>query len=112
MNIYDRIKILRKNAGLSQDELAHKCGYKDKSMISRIEAGDVDIPFSKVSVFATALNVDDAYLAGFTENQEFLDRALLLSDLIDKAYQLDDVDSARIAERIDMLLEQEKYHEN
>lgn len=112
MNIYDRIRMLRKNAGMSQDELAHKCGYSEKSMISRIESGAIDLPFSKVEVFATALNVDAAYLAGFSDQQNLRDRALLLSDLIDKASQLDDVDSARIAERIDMLLESEKYNED
>lgn len=112
MNIYDRIKMLRKSIGMSQEELAHKCGYSEKSMISRIEAGSIDLPFSKVEVFATALDVDAAFLAGFSEDQQLRDRALLYSDLIDKASHLDSEDSARIAERIDMLLESDKYHEN
>lgn len=50
MTIYERIKMLRKNAGMSQEELARRCGYREKSMISRIESGKVDMPFSKVSV--------------------------------------------------------------
>lgn len=112
MTIYERIKMLRKNAGMSQEELARRCGYREKSMISRIESGKVDMPFSKVSVFATALNVDAAYLAGFSEDQQLRDRALTFSDLINKAAHLDSVDSARIAERIDTFLESEKYHAN
>lgn len=109
MNIYDRIKMLRQNAGMSQGELAKRCGYSEKSMISRIESGAVDLPFSKVEVFATALNVDAAYLAGFCEDQRLRDRALMLSDLINKAASLDKEDSVRIAERIDVLLESDKY---
>lgn len=112
MNIYDRIRMLRKELQMSQDELAHKCGYEGKSMISRVESGKIDLPLSKVEVFANALNVSPAYLAGYEQNQGTLDRALYLNDLIKKAVNLDDVDQARIAERIDMLLEQEKYDEN
>lgn len=108
MKIYDRIKMLRKHIGMSQEELAHRCGYSERSMISRIEAGSVDIPFSKIEVFANALGVDPAYLAGFSDWQRTQDRALEISDLIEKAAQLNDKDRARIAERIEVLLEAER----
>lgn len=112
MTIYERIRILRESRNMSQAELAEKCGYKNRQMISRIESGLVDLPLSKVEAIAHALAVDPAYLAGFSEWQENQDRALEISSLIDQASRLDDVDIARIAERINMLLESEKYHEN
>ena len=30
MNIYDRIKMLRIDRGMSQEELAKRCGYADR----------------------------------------------------------------------------------
>lgn len=109
MDIYQRIKILRLQNNLSQDDLAKKCGYKNRQMISRIESGLVDLPLSKVEKIAHALNVAPVYLAGFSKNQKNMDDALELSSLIEKAAQLDDADRARIAERIEILLENNKY---
>lgn len=111
MKANDRIKMLRIERGLTQDELAKRMGYADRSMLTKIEAGKVSLTVDKVSMFAEILGVDPAYLAGFSEWQENQDRALELSSLIKKASELDEADRARIAERIDMLLEQEKYNE-
>ena len=103
--------MLRLQNGLSQDDLAKKCGYTSRQMISRIESGLVDLPLSKVEKIAHALNVAPIYLAGFSKNQKNMDDALELSSLIEKAAQLDEADRARIAERIDILLENHKYGE-
>ena len=62
MTMYDRIKKLRLEQDLSQEDLAHKVGYKGRSMIARIESGQVDISQSKVKAFATALNTSVDYL--------------------------------------------------
>lgn len=109
MTIYERIRMLRTDRGMSQDELAKRCGYADRSMITKIEAGKVDLTISKVELIAYVLGVDPAYLAGYSEWQENQDSALELSDLIREASKLDAADRARIAERIEMLLESEKY---
>lgn len=109
MNIYQRIRMLRESQNMSQDTLAKKCGYTGRQMISQIESGKVDLPLSKVEAIARALNVNAAYLAGYDPDQNLRDRALLVSDLIEKAALLDSEDRARVAERIDMLLEAEKY---
>lgn len=111
MTIYERIKMLRQQAGMSQDELAHKSGYEGRSMISRIEAGQIDLQLSKVEAIAKALGVNAAYLAGFDDHQHNRDIALSLSYLIDKAQQLDDVDLAKLQERADMMLEADKYED-
>lgn len=62
MTMYDRIKMLRLEQDMSQEELAHKVGYKGRSMIARIESGQVDISQSKVKSFASALNTSIDYL--------------------------------------------------
>lgn len=67
MTLYDRIRYARQKANLTQDELAQKLGYRDRSTIAKIESGKVDIPHSKVYSFADALNIPSEYLFGFEE---------------------------------------------
>lgn len=62
MTMYDRIRDLRLEQNMSQEDLAHKVGYKGRSMIARIESGQVDISQSKVKAFANALNTTIDYL--------------------------------------------------
>ena len=64
LSIYVNIKNRRLELGLSQTELALKLGYKDKTMISKIEAGRVDLPYSKVLAFAKVLEMDPRDLIG------------------------------------------------
>ena len=111
MTIYERIRMLRRMNGMSQEELAKKSGYEGRSMISRIESGQIDLQISKVELIAAALGVNPEYLFGADEHQEKRDIALKLSDLIDKASRMDDIDVARLSERADALLESEKYNE-
>ena len=68
MTIYDRIKALRIANKMSQSDLALKMGYKDGSMITKIESGKVDISQKKVIAFAKALDTTPAYLMGWTED--------------------------------------------
>ena len=68
--LYDRIKALRIKAGMTQGDLATAVGYKDKSMISKIESGKIDISGNKIMDFAEALNTTPRYLMdGDEENQ-------------------------------------------
>lgn len=112
MTIYERIRMLRKDRGMSQDELAKRCGYADRSMITKIEAGKVDLTIGKVEQIAYILGVDPAYLAGYSEWQENQDTALALMALIKKASELDDLDLAKLQERAETMLESDKYDEN
>ena len=57
-----KIKGLREDKKLSQSELAALVGYKDKTAIAKVEAGKVDLPQSKISAFAKALNTTTSYL--------------------------------------------------
>ncbi len=63
-----RIKEKREALGITQEELAQKLGYKNKSSIAKIETGTNDIVQSKVVEFATVLNTTVAYLMGWEES--------------------------------------------
>ena len=65
-----RIKNLRIDKGMTQDELAQKVGYTSRSSINKIELGLVDIPQSKIVAIADALNTTPAYLMGWKDNPE------------------------------------------
>lgn len=69
MTLYERIRELRIKAGMSQDELAHAMGYKDRSMITKIESGKVDISQKKIVAFANILHTTTGYLMGIEESQ-------------------------------------------
>ena len=112
MTIYDRIRTLRVASGMSQEELGKKCGYEGRSMISRVEAGKIDLPLSKLELFANALNVTPEYLFGVAEDQNRLDRISIYLELFNKIRMLDDIDRVRIAERVDTMLESPKYQED
>ena len=58
------IKSLRQAARLSQQELAEKAGYTDRSSIAKIESGKVDLPESKIKQFADLFGVSIDYLLG------------------------------------------------
>ena len=55
---------------MSQDELAHAMGYKDRSMITKIESGKVDISQKKILAFARVLNTTTSYLMGLNDSDQ------------------------------------------
>ena len=60
--IADRIKKRRLELGLSQDELAKKVGYKDRSSISYIEDGKKELKQSMIIKMAEVLRTTPSYL--------------------------------------------------
>lgn len=52
---------------MTQTDLAKKLGYTDKSMISKIENGSIDLPQSKIISFAEVLNISPSDLMGWEE---------------------------------------------
>ena len=64
MEIYDNIRRLRTEKKMSQQELAEKTGYTDRSSIAKIEHGEVDLPQSKIILFAKALRTTPGELMG------------------------------------------------
>ena len=60
--IGQNIKRMRLLRGWSQEELAQKMGYKDKSAINKIEKNKNDVNQSKINRFAEVFNCDPTYL--------------------------------------------------
>lgn len=63
----ERIKALRKAQKMSQLELAKRTGYTDRSSISKIENGTIELNESGVLDFARALGITPAELLGLSE---------------------------------------------
>ena len=106
MHTGERIKARRLSLGLSQRELAAKMGYKNHSVIARVESGVVDLPQSRLDQFAKVLGVSHGYLLGMVTEEEskkndqlaelivrlradsdFYSTVLALSELSEKQYQ-------------------------
>lgn len=61
-SLAQRIKRLRKEAGLSQAQLADACGWKSQSRVGNYEAGTREPNLADISAIAKALKIDDAQL--------------------------------------------------
>lgn len=60
--MYDRIRRLREDKDISQEELARRCGYSSRSTISKIEKGERNLTGDKIQVIADVLGVRPSYL--------------------------------------------------
>lgn len=69
MTIYQRIKFLRENSNMTQQELAEKIGYKTASAVNKIELGLRDINQSKIVAFANAFGITPGELMGDTKQE-------------------------------------------
>lgn len=76
MDIYRRIKNRRLELGMTQGDLAKKLGYTSRTSIAKIEAGENDIPQSKIVAFAKALDTNPSYLMGIIEEKEISSKDL------------------------------------
>ena len=68
LELYKNIKKLREENGLSQEALAKLTGYTDRSSITKIEKGLVDLQQSKIDLFASALGTTSRELMGWIDN--------------------------------------------
>lgn len=85
LDLYLNIKKRREELGLTQSKLAEMSGYADKTMISKIEKGTIDLAQSKIVAIANALKTTPRELMGWDHedaNQIRLapDESALLSD--------------------------------
>ena len=62
MKIYETIKKKRIEQKMSQDKLADLTGYRYSTAISKIENGELDMPVSRLPLFAEALKCSVADL--------------------------------------------------
>lgn len=93
MTIGDRIKQRRMELGMSQEELAHKLGYKSRSSVNKIELGGQNLTQKKIKKIADALDTTPEYIMGWDEQvkfhaaytDEYHDLLKEIFDFIDKA---------------------------
>ena len=64
-----KIKALREAKNISQEELAHKLGYKSRSTVNKIEMGINEIPLSKLKKLCDILETDTQSLLSATNNE-------------------------------------------
>ena len=67
MKIGEKIKQRRLELGWSLRELATRTGYANQSTITRIESGKIDLPQSKIELFARVMGTTVAYLMDWEE---------------------------------------------
>lgn len=74
MGVAENIKQRRMELGLSQQELADRLGYKTRSTITKIEAGENQVPKNKIAKFARALDTSIEFLkTGINRQNKFKD---------------------------------------
>ncbi len=74
MTIGNRIRGRREELGLSQEELAHKLGYKSKVSICEIESGRRQLRQKSIKAIADALQTTPSYIMGWDEEESENDK--------------------------------------
>lgn len=100
----NRIKELRKQKGWTQEMLSKKAGYADKSMISRIENGMVNLSQSQIMKFAEVFNVEAGSLLGSHTYYTDSETAKLAQDIYDNPRLRALMDAARDCDPEDLKL--------
>ena len=104
-----RIKQRRQELNMTQTQLAEKTGYADKTAISKIEKGVVDLTQSKIQIFANALDISPAKLVtGFNEVKMTDSEWTELNELIG---MLSPIQRRALAQRIAFSLRKDEGHE-
>jgi transcriptional regulator with XRE-family HTH domain len=67
MTIGERIKNIRIERGLTQEDLAKRMGYKTRSAICQVERNGDNITSDRIAAFAEALGVSIQTLMGWEE---------------------------------------------
>ena len=67
MHTGEIIRTLREKQGLSQESLAARLGYKDRSSIAKIESGKVDLSQSKLEQLSAIFRVPVTHLMGLEQ---------------------------------------------
>ena len=103
----NRIRELRKKKGLTLLQVADQLGVTE-STVQRYESGNIkNLKYETMIVLAELFDCSPCYLMGWEdEGPAAIDPD---ATFIAKYRRLDTEDKARVNERVDMLLEQDKY---
>lgn len=127
MTMGEIIKSLRLKANMTQEELGNKLGVQ-KSAVRKWEKGEVEnIKRSTIQNMSNLFQVSPTYIMGFEEwdekynKNDKLAKEVHLCELIEQTYgkvtlklvnnfqKLDEIDKGKVLERVDILLDDEKY---
>lgn len=115
LELYKNIKRLRMERKMTQDELARRAGYTDRSSIAKIERGMVDLSQSKIKQFADIFGVTQSSLMGWEQEPEELAditaQVLLNPDtlsMVEQYLQLSDSDQYAVRLMIASLTDKNK----
>jgi transcriptional regulator with XRE-family HTH domain len=105
LELYRNIKKYRMANHMSQQELARLTGYTDRSSIAKIERGLVDLPQSKIVLFANALHVEPGDLMGEVVGDYMSNDDILMESIKMLNYAGRD----RVLQYVSDLLDNQKY---
>ncbi len=109
MTIGDRVKMRRKELGLSVDELSEKLN-KNRATIYRYEKGDIEsMPVTVLEPLAAALHTTPAALMGWESSDKDIDLKSDEKTLLNGYRQLDDMDKGIVQGEVRQLLRDDKY---
>lgn len=106
--LYKNIKKLREELGLSQEELAKRTGYTNRSSIAKIEKGLVDLSQTKIELFAKVLGVAPGDLMGWEQEPPQEEPTFNEQSLIKKYRLLSNREQAAVDNLINNLSQTEK----
>ena len=112
IDLYKNIKARREELNMTQSQLAEKAGYADKSMIAKIEKGQIDLAQSKIQIIASALETTPKMLMGWNDSAPVQRPVLLYSDekkLLTNYRKLNDTGKAKAQEDVEDLTQIQKY---
>ena len=95
-----KVEALRKEKGMTQEELAKKAGFSGRGSINCIEKGHSGINVGRLPALARALGVDPLVLFDNDKQPDFT----LEDKLIEKVKRLDGKERAQVEAIIDVLL--------
>ena len=106
METSEKIQMLRKQKGLTLEELGDRVGV-GKSTVRKWEQGIIaNMRRDKIAKLADALGVSPDYLLGYDEKKEPI---FIETDIAKKISRLDEMDAARLSAYVDGLLDSQKY---
>ena len=85
--VYERIREVRLERGMTLEELAHKVGYNSRGAMSKIERGERRITVDLLKRIAAALNVEPDYLVMGSDRESIQEEINRLFDSLNPEQQ-------------------------
>ena len=119
-----RVRQARTACNMTLEELANRLGYTSenaRSTVQKIESGKSDLGASKTYAIAKVLGVSVSYLMGMEDNNAEVIQGTKACEMFEECHEeeiskvvnmylkLDHDDRVKIVERMECLLEDEKY---